>query len=38
MRIVRAKTYGAISILNAIPTGIGGAFGVDLHLEAEVEV
>jgi len=35
---VRARVHGAISILNAIPTGIGGALGVDLWTEAEVEV
>jgi len=35
---VRARAHGAISILNAIFTGIGGAMGVDLWTDAEVEV
>jgi len=30
--------YGAVSVLNAIPTGIGGAVGLDIELSAEVEV
>ena len=34
----RAKAHGAISILNAILTGVGGAMGVDLWTSAEVEV
>jgi len=34
---IRAKAHGAISILNAILTGIGGAMGVDLWTAAEVE-
>ena len=33
----KARAHGAVSILNAIPTGIGGAIGVDLWTEAEVE-
>jgi len=33
----KARVHGAVSILNAIPTGIGGAIGVDLWTEAEVE-
>lgn len=35
MRAVRAVVHGAVSILNAIPTGIGGALGIDLWTEAE---
>ncbi|MCD6342033.1 MAG: shikimate kinase [Thaumarchaeota archaeon] len=33
----KARVHGAVSILNAIPTGIGGAIGVDLWTEVEVE-
>ncbi|MEM3897424.1 MAG: shikimate kinase [Nitrososphaerota archaeon] len=36
MRGARALVHGAVSILNAIPTWIGGAIGVDLWTEAEV--
>ncbi|MEM4648733.1 MAG: shikimate kinase [Nitrososphaerota archaeon] len=36
MRGARAMVHGAVSILNAIPTWIGGAIGVDLWTEAEV--
>lgn len=32
------ETHGAVSILNAIPTGIGGAVGVDLKVTCEVEL
>ncbi|MEM4497748.1 MAG: shikimate kinase [Nitrososphaerota archaeon] len=35
MRGARAMVHGAVSILNAIPTWIGGAIGVDLWTEAE---
>ena len=35
MRGARAIVHGAVSILNAIPTWIGGAIGVDLWTEAE---
>ncbi|MEM2846702.1 MAG: shikimate kinase [Nitrososphaerota archaeon] len=35
MRGARALVHGAVSILNAIPTWIGGAIGVDLWTEAE---
>ncbi|MCX8187705.1 MAG: shikimate kinase [Nitrososphaeria archaeon] len=35
---VKSRVHGAVSIINAIPTGIGGALGVDLWTEAEVEV
>ncbi|MCF3653727.1 MAG: shikimate kinase [Aigarchaeota archaeon] len=35
MRGARAVVHGAVSILNAIPTWIGGALGVDLWTEAE---
>lgn len=35
MRGARAVVHGAVSILNAIPTWIGGAIGVDLWTEAE---
>jgi len=34
----RARAHGAISIVNAIPSGVGAAMGVDLWTEAEVEV
>jgi shikimate kinase len=34
----RAVVHGAVSILNAIPTWIGGALGADLWTEAEVWV
>lgn len=34
----RARAHGAVSIVNAIPTGVGAAMGVDLWTEAEVEV
>lgn len=33
-----ARTHGAITIVNAIPAGIGAALGVDLWTEAEAEV
>jgi shikimate kinase len=35
---VRAVVHGAVSILNAIPTWIGGALGVDLWTKAEAWV
>ncbi|MEM2188275.1 MAG: shikimate kinase [Nitrososphaerota archaeon] len=35
MRGARALVHGAVSILNAIPTWIGGAIGIDLWTEAE---
>lgn len=38
MKAVRAMVHGAISILNAIPTGVGGALGVDLWTEAEAKL
>ncbi|HDD42389.1 MAG: shikimate kinase [Thaumarchaeota archaeon] len=38
MKAVRATVHGAISILNAIPTGVGGALGVDLWTEAEARL
>ncbi len=34
MRAVKAIVHGAVSILNAIPTGVGGALGVNLRMEA----
>ncbi|MEN2975084.1 MAG: shikimate kinase [Candidatus Caldarchaeales archaeon] len=34
---VRAIVHGAISILNAIPAGIGGAIGIDLQTMVEAE-
>jgi len=34
----RARAHGAISIVNAIPSGAGAAMGVGLWTEAEVEV
>lgn len=36
MRGARAIVHGAVSILNAIPTWIGGAIGISLWTEAEV--
>lgn len=30
--------HGAVSVLNAIPTGVGGAVGIDLKVEARVEL
>ena len=38
MKAVRAMVHGAVSILNAIPTGVGGALGVDLWTEAEARL
>ena len=32
------RTHGAVSVLNAIATGIGGAVGVDLEVEARVRL
>ena len=32
------EAHGAISVLNAIPTGIGGAIGVNLRMKAEVKL
>lgn len=34
----RARVHGAISIVNAIPTGRGAAMGIDLWTEAEVSL
>ncbi|MCX8192998.1 MAG: shikimate kinase [Nitrososphaeria archaeon] len=34
---VRATVHGAVSILNAIPAGIGGAIGIDLYTIVEAE-
>ena len=34
----RALAYGAVSVVNAIPTGRGSAFGIDLKTEAEVKL
>ena len=36
--IGRARTPGAISILNALRTGIGGATGIELPVDTEVEL
>jgi shikimate kinase len=33
-----AETTGAITIVNALPTGVGAAIGVDLRVRAEVEL
>jgi len=30
--------YGAVSVLNAIPTGVGGAIGVNLKVKCELEI
>lgn len=38
MKAVKVTVHGAVSILNAIPTGVGGALGVDLWTEAEVRL
>ncbi|MEM4636805.1 MAG: hypothetical protein QXE44_04885 [Nitrososphaerota archaeon] len=35
---VEAVVHGAVSIVNAIPLGIGSALGVDLTTKAIVEV
>lgn len=34
----KARAHGAISIVNAIPSGMGAAMGINLWTEAEVEV
>lgn len=34
----RGVAHGGVSVLNAIPTGVGGAVGVDLRVEARVEL
>lgn len=36
--IGRGRAHGAVSVLNAIPTGYGGAVGVDLPVTAEVRL
>ncbi len=36
--IGRGRAHGAISVLNAIPTGYGGAVGIDLPVTAEVRL
>ena len=36
--IGKAISYGAISIINGIATGIGGAVGIDLETEALVKL
>jgi len=38
MKFVSARTWGAVSVLNAIPTGIGCAFGVDMPVIADASV
>ena len=38
MKAVRARVHGAVSILNAIPAGIGGGLGIDLYAEAEARL
>jgi len=38
VKAVRARVHGAVSILNAIPTGIGGGLGIGLYAEAEARL
>uniref|UniRef100_A0A7J3ZJU9 Shikimate kinase n=1 Tax=Fervidicoccus fontis TaxID=683846 RepID=A0A7J3ZJU9_9CREN len=38
MNRATSVVYGAVSVLNAIPTGVGGAIGVNLKVKCELEI